>query len=150
MFYCLTVLCSGYIEPISRRLVNLAYITWIVRPINTKTLCLINSSPLQFSYGALIVGLFLLTDVIVSTLSHTSQVPRPHSLHSASVCLISAVDYNQLGFFLLANLFTGLVNFSMDTLSVSWTTGLVILLAYMAVLSFVFCTLYKFNIKIKL
>ena len=28
--YCVTLLCAAYVEPTSRRLVNLAYIAWIV------------------------------------------------------------------------------------------------------------------------
>ncbi len=97
---------------------------------------------LQFSYGTLIVGLFLLTDIVVCLLSrHPSNT---------SVSIVEAVDYNQLGFFLLANLLTGLVNFSMDTLSADWSIALTVLHVYMAVLALVFCLLLKLNIKIKL
>ncbi len=97
---------------------------------------------LQFSYGSLIVGLFLFTDIFISFLS----------LHPPNIGLsiVAAVDYNQLGFFLLANLCTGLVNFSMDTLNANWVVGLTVLCAYMVVLTLVFCVLLKLNIKIKL
>ena len=100
------------------------------------------------------VGLFLLTDLIAYTLalsSHTPHTPHtPHDPHTSCVCVVSAVDYNQLGFFLLANLLTGLVNFTMDTLSATPAIGLTVLAVYMSVLVGVFLTLFKLNIKLKL
>ena len=66
------------------------------------------------------------------------------------MCFVSAVDFNQLGFFFLANIFTGLVNFSVDTLNTGATLSIVILVLYMACLMAVFLILHRLNVKIKL
>ncbi len=86
-----------------------------------------------------------------------SQPPDRHSdsaatkhVRCSNVCFVSAVDFNQLGFFLLANIFTGLVNFLVDTLNTGATLSLIILILYMACLMVVFLILHKFNIKIKI
>lgn len=105
----------------------------------------------------MILGLFLLTDFIVYTLSLSSRSPHPHlhtphttrEPHKPSVCLVSAVDYNQLAVFLLANLLTGLVNLSMDTLSAGTVTALLVLSGYMALLAAVFSALFTLRFKIK-
>ena len=104
------------------------------------------------------VGLFLLTDLITYTLAlstHTHHTPlhtphTPHDPHKLRLCIVSAVDYNQLTFFLLANLLTGLVNITMDTLIATTTTSLAVLTVYMCVLVCVFLVLFKLNIKLKL
>ena len=72
------------------------------------------------------------------------------NVRRSNVCFVSAVDFNQLGFFLLANIFTGLVNFLVDTLNTGATLSLIVLILYMACLMIVFLILHKFNIKIKL
>ena len=66
------------------------------------------------------------------------------------MCFVSAVDFNQLGFFLLANIFTGVVNFLIDTLNSSVELSVVILVLYMASLMTIFLVLHKLKVKIKL
>lgn len=66
------------------------------------------------------------------------------------MCFVSAVDFNQLGFFLLANIFTGVVNFLVDTLNASMELSIVILILYMACLMAIFLVLHNLNIKMKL
>ena len=66
------------------------------------------------------------------------------------MCIVSAVDYNQLGFFLLANLLTGLVNSSLDTLHTRPPLALAVLLSYMCVLVGVFLALHRLQIRLKL
>ena len=66
------------------------------------------------------------------------------------MCFVSAVDYNQLGFFLLANIFTGVVNFAVDTLNSGTVFSVIILVLYMACLMATFTTLHKLKLKIKL
>ena len=88
----------------------------------------------QFSYGTFLLLFFLISDIIILTTTQLIQSPAPplyasdhtsDSTHSRTsqrrapsppLCLVSAVDYNQLAFFLLANVLTGVVNFLVDTL----------------------------------
>jgi len=65
-------------------------------------------------------------------------------------CLVSAVDYNQLVFFLLANVMTGVVNFFMDTLRSGPVLSVAVICFYMAALQFIATALYSKKLKIKL
>ena len=110
----------------------------------------------QFSYGCMMLTLFMAIDlsIIVLYYAHKTTLPPPYiqpENHSTlQVCVISAVDYNQLTFFVAANLLTGLVNFSIDTLRASVPVSLAVLMLYMVALVFVFVALHKLRIKIKL
>ena len=114
------------------------------------------------------LAIFLAVDLVVISLSHLLLAPLP-SLYTEAralsttptqrretpkwvddVCFISAVDYNQLAFFLLANVLTGFVNFSMDTLAASVAVGLAVVVLYMLVLAAVFVSLHSHRIKINI
>lgn len=71
------------------------------------------------------------------------------SFFTEDVCLLSAVNYNGLMYFLLANVLTGLVNLSLDTLQLSTAQSMTILITYMGILSFVTLMLYKWKIRLK-
>ena len=116
------------------------------------------------------LAVFLSIDILIHFLSSVLHRPlppphRPHppptSISTSSsdglkqvryldLCFVSAVDFNQLGFFLLANVFTGVVNFLVDTLNCSTIVSVVILVLYMACLMVTVIALYKLKIKIKL
>lgn len=124
----------------------------------------------QCSYGALLLSLFLAIDIIILATTKLSQSPLPppyssdHTLtptnHSgcrrvaplppAPLCVMSSVDYNQLAFFLLANVLTGLVNYLVDTLRTGPVWALVVLVIYMATLQSIFTALHTYKIKLKL
>ena len=69
---------------------------------------------------------------------------------SSSLCIVSAIDYNQLAFFLLANVLTGLVNFSLDTLHTAAPLAVCLLTLYMCVLVAVVLLLHRSRIKLKI
>jgi hypothetical protein len=69
---------------------------------------------------------------------------------SSYCCLISAIGQNQLFFFLLGNLLTGLVNLSFDTLNAGSFKCVCILLVYLFVLSLVSHSAQKLGIKTKI
>ena len=112
------------------------------------------------------LAVFLVIDVLLHLLCATLRRPlppphgtqvtsRPHTDNSkyvrhSNMCFVSAVDFNQLGFFLLANVFTGVVNFLIDTLNSSVELSVVILVLYMASLMTIFLVLHKLKVKIKL
>lgn len=115
----------------------------------------------QLSYGCMMLVIFLATDLALLPLVHMLGAPPPSPLYregesspklskNFDVCIISALDYNQLLFFLLANVFTGAVNVLFDTLHTSPALSLAILMLYMLVLCICSVLLHRFRIKIKL
>ncbi|XP_077168703.1 glucosaminyl-phosphatidylinositol-acyltransferase PIGW [Paroedura picta] len=131
-----------YIETVSRRMANLSFCTWIV------------------AHGLLLFNLFLAADLVLvfaKLLADGATVPcswnfaqpsvtnkkydleprdgpglphiRPGTDHS--VCMISAVNKNQLLYFLLANLLTGLVNMMVDTIHSTAIFAMFVLHIYM-------------------
>ncbi|BFY99388.1 hypothetical protein BsWGS_02428 [Bradybaena similaris] len=69
---------------------------------------------------------------------------------NTSVCLLDAISYNSLLYFLLANLLTGAVNMSIATIYASDTVAVVTLVLYMCILSCVVVFLRKRNISTKI
>lgn len=65
-------------------------------------------------------------------------------------CLLSAVNYNLLAYFLLANIFTGAVNLSFETINVSPFTAFVIMNIYLLTLHAAVTVFYNRNILLKL
>ncbi len=129
---------------------------------------------LQFSYGFLMLAVFLAIDTLVLTLSTLLRSPLPSPLYHTPqdqpqtdtgsrttlqntstpsqyhVCIVSAVDYNQLFFFVMANVLTGVVNLTVDTLRASAPFGLTVLTVYMLVLVGTFVLLHTYGVKVKL
>lgn len=113
----------------------------------------------------MMLAVFLAIDILIHLLCSVLHSPLPSLYITASasphddntklvrhskVCFVSAVDFNQLGFFLLANLFTGIVNFSLDTLNTGTGLSVMILVSYMGCLMAIFIVLFKLKVKIKL
>lgn len=73
-----------------------------------------------------------------------SEKTRPRHQQS----LLSAIDYNQLVFFLMGNLFTGMINLSMNTLTASTAESATIILSYMLTLSVLSLVLKHYNIAL--
>ena len=66
------------------------------------------------------------------------------------LCLLEATNRNGLTYFLLANLLTGLVNISMETIFVGPIRALQVLVIYMFVLSLVFAGLHVKNVTLRI
>ena len=62
--------------------------------------------------------------------------------------LLTAIDYNQLVFFLMGNLFTGMINLSMNTLTASTAESATIILSYMLTLCVLSVVLKHYNIAL--
>ena len=102
------------------------------------------------------LAVFLIIDLVLP-LSHTlgfsllsplytessEKDPREERLSQSSVCVISAVDYNQLLFFVTANVLMGLVNMFVDTLHTGALQSLTVLLLYMLVLVGIYCSTHR-------
>ncbi|XP_038904113.1 uncharacterized protein At4g17910 isoform X4 [Benincasa hispida] len=101
-FWMTTLLLDSYVERVSRRMCNLAYVTLVL------------AQNLQ------VLAILMLSGYVAG--NETSVLEE-------------ALNSNLLAAFLLANLLTGLVNLSVDTLSTSSITALLILLVYAFILS---------------
>ena len=64
--------------------------------------------------------------------------------------LIASINYNQLMYFLLANLLTGVVNLSINTHDTSEILAFIIMNIYLIILHSVIMVLYKSNVSLRL
>lgn len=124
--------CCHIIGPISRRLANLPYVIWIIG------LC------------SMVLAIFLAADLFTMLLTFTqndakkpnrkqkktssvknSKICQIPSKSEDSICLMDAINYNGLVFFLTSNLLTGAVNLVIKTLYVPPLQAFAILTLYM-------------------
>nr|CAB3264870.1 phosphatidylinositol-glycan biosynthesis class W protein-like [Phallusia mammillata] len=120
-------------QPVSRRIGNLSYILWMLY------------------YAAMFLFQYLFVDLLLVFLVDSTSLPlecMPNRWLMLSgknaakdikiiytpvppkLCLLSAINRNQLFYFLLCNLLTGAVNFTINTLLVDTKMALVIIIAY--------------------
>ena len=117
---------------------------------------------LQVAYNVQLLSSFLLCDLLLTFVQRfcALDIPPsggcpgcyPRSSNGSSLscaCLIAAVNRNQLIYFLLANLLTGLVNFLVQTLYCGPVMGLAILLSYLFVLNSLILALHVKGITLK-
>lgn len=134
LYGCLC-LCQALVEPVSRRMANLPFCLWSV----AQSLLLMS-----------LTGMADLALLLSKRASGCRRVPSSWDLCKAKsggsnqqladverTCLVQAVNRNQLLFFLLANVLTGLTNATVDTLNCSRSLSVALLLSYM----FVNCSL---------
>ena len=115
-------------------------------------------------FGFVMVTLFVV-DLIALYISHLTPNLPPHvltPLFSATdptkdsqpdkvtrhLCVMSAIDYNQFTFFILANLSTGLVNFTMDTMAAGPSLSLAVVTGHMFILCLILTVLHQYRIKL--
>ncbi|KAM3869593.1 phosphatidylinositol-glycan biosynthesis class W protein [Diretmus argenteus] len=148
VLYVALYTCQILVEPVSRRLANLPFCIW------TAAQCMFFMSCLG------VADLILL---FVKRTSGCHFVPTSWDLHRKEddswsddrrremegLCLVQAVSRNQLLFFLLANLMTGLTNVLVDTFSSSDAFAVCVLLSYMFVNSGVIFVLHLCGITVK-
>jgi len=140
----------------SRRLVNWPYFVWMV------------------AYNLTLLWLCLCTDLVANyarvqiqvrqKLSNAKAKGQPaHKVKDLSGSadgdggldvrvpqLYQAIAYNSLGFFLLANVLTGLVNLSIQTINSNGTISMLILITYLLVLQTVSIVFYHKHWRVKL
>ncbi|KAK9412516.1 Phosphatidylinositol-glycan biosynthesis class W protein [Crotalus adamanteus] len=151
LFICLHI-AQLYIDTVSRRMANLSFCIWIVAS------CLILFS------SFLVVDLILVfTKLLVggadipsswnvlhsSTYKKSNLEFRHRKTKSQSMCMINAVNKNQLLHFLIANVLTGLVNMQVDTVHSSTLSAMLIVHLYMFTNCLVMYLLQAKNIILK-
>ncbi|XP_068725962.1 phosphatidylinositol-glycan biosynthesis class W protein-like isoform X1 [Montipora capricornis] len=154
VFYFFVQVSQLLVSPISRRMANLSYVLW------------------QVAYNIQILSSFLLGDIVMSVAKNTfllkgavlggcqvcfpekiQDEPRKTPSHTEDImpctCLIAAINCNQLFYFLLANLLTGVVNFSIQTVHCSTRQGFLIVCIYLLILNLISSILHLKKISLK-
>lgn len=115
---------------VSRRLANFGYISWITFVSITMVVIIL-------------IGELFLTAVFMK---RKGGVERAEDM---KLIILEGINFNGLTFFLLANVFTGLVNLSIHTLNVNVVNSLLILICYMFVVCGIMSAVYLYKIKLK-
>ncbi|XP_033209822.1 uncharacterized protein At4g17910 [Belonocnema kinseyi] len=152
-FCAVMLVCDSFLS-VSRRLANAGYCAWIVT--------------LAASLLTLLLLVEILIDVFVrSKIENENQKTRKvyakernlpkakahfdnEENFSENLEIFEAVNYNGLGFFLLANILTGTVNMSVKTLYVDDMFALKILVSYLAVSIVSVLVCYRHKVQIRL
>ena len=124
-FAIMTYVADRFIEPICRSSANLAYQLWMV-VYNMDTI-----------FSGMVMG-FLLDTLLPLKENSLLLFYGRCSICAAGIrglcgCLFTVIYRNQLLFFLLANMLTGVVNLSINTLDVTDTVALIICACYLYV-----------------
>jgi len=145
----------------SRRLVNWPYFVWMVG-YNLTLLCLYQCTDLAVNYARLQIQSRQKLSGSTAKASKGNQSKQRKEVISNAVSedsaglnirvpqMYQAIDYNSLGFFLLANVLTGLVNLSMETVNSKGSSSMFILIAYLLVLQIVSIAFYRRRWRVKL
>ncbi|XP_077021163.1 glucosaminyl-phosphatidylinositol-acyltransferase PIGW [Tamandua tetradactyla] len=129
-------IAQANIEAVSRRMANLAFCVWIVASslmlLSSLLLCDIILGFAKFLIkGALVPGSWKLIQPPATNKKHSESLVSEAERKETSLCLITAINRNQLLFFLLSNITTGLINLMMDTLNSGTLWTLFVLYLYM-------------------
>lgn len=132
LLWKITYLCRDMFG-VSRRLANMGYVVWVI------------------SIGTTMTALYLLLEIFY----HYLVFDKPKSNddnQEPKTCvpvILKAIEYNGLAFFLAANILTGLINMTFQTLLVDSGGGVFLLTAYMFVLVAITSFLYVNKIRLK-
>ncbi|NXU70753.1 PIGW protein, partial [Oreotrochilus melanogaster] len=134
LFACLQVV-QGVVEPVSRRMANLSYCLWVLAHSLTFFVWFLGTDLLLVFTKLLVKGSSLpcCWEVVKppSCKQEGEAVPPGRQGRLQQMCLISAINKNQLLFFLLANVMTGAVNMLVDTIHSQSAFTLCVLHLYM-------------------
>ncbi|XP_016058997.1 PREDICTED: phosphatidylinositol-glycan biosynthesis class W protein [Miniopterus natalensis] len=124
------------VEVASRRMANLAFCIWIVASsLILLSSLLLGDIILSFAkfliQGALVPCSWKLIQSPATNKKHAESLVSEAKRKKSSLCLITALNRNQLIFFLLSNITTGLINLLVDTLHSSTLWALSVLNLYM-------------------
>lgn len=134
LFYSVTSYNIGFAFQVSRRLANQPYVLWVsaFNCAQITTFCLVET---LFFPGVSIAA---------------DRTLERRECEKATSRVLKAFNRNGLAIFLLANLLTGLVNLTLDTLSMHQTGAMVVLVGYAILLTALVVGLDAWNLSIKL
>ncbi|KFP23523.1 Phosphatidylinositol-glycan biosynthesis class W protein [Colius striatus] len=146
---------QAYADPVSRRMANLSYCIWVVAHCLTLFLWFVVTDLMLVFTKLLVKGSSVpccwnaVEPPNASTRREVKAVPSRREGKQLPVCLISAINQNQLLFFLLANVMTGTVNILIDTIHSKAAFTLCILHLYMFFNCLIMHILHAKNIVLK-
>ncbi|KFO93776.1 Phosphatidylinositol-glycan biosynthesis class W protein [Buceros rhinoceros silvestris] len=146
---------QAYADPVSRRMANLSYCIWVVAHCLALFSCFVATDLVLVFTKLLVKGSSVPCSWSVVKPPNTSKkremeaVPVAGEGKLAHTCLISAINKNQLVFFLLANVMTGTVNILVDTIHSRTAFALCILHLYMVFNCLIMHILHAKNIVLK-
>ncbi|KAM3601913.1 uncharacterized protein V6R79_021073 [Siganus canaliculatus] len=118
ILYAALYACETLVEPVSRRLTNLPYCIWnVAEGLFYLSCCSAADMVLLFLKKS--SGCHLVPSSWNLFKKESNSVSEKQSSEVQRHCLVQAISRNQLLFFLLANVLTGITNFTVDTLSCS-------------------------------
>ena len=134
LFYSVTSYNRGFALQVSRRLANQPYVLWVsaFNCAQITVFCLVET--------VFFPGVYMAAD----------RTSERMECEIATSRVLKAFNRNGLAIFLLANLLTGLVNLTLDTLSMSQTMAMVVLVGYATLLTAVAVALDVWDLSIKL
>ncbi|XP_059207669.1 phosphatidylinositol-glycan biosynthesis class W protein [Centropristis striata] len=146
VLYTALYACQTLIEPVSRRMANLPFFIWSVGQSLFFMSCL-GMADMVLLFSKRTSGCHFVPSSwnLYKKQSDSDKKTGEPERH----CLIQAVSRNQLLFFLLANVLTGMTNSVVDTLSCSNSLSVCVMLSYMFLNCFVIYVLHLFGITIK-
>ncbi|NWX15014.1 PIGW protein, partial [Aegotheles bennettii] len=155
VLFVLLHISQARVEPVSRRMANLSYCLWVLAHCLTLFICFLATDLALVFMKLLVKGSTVPCCWNVVKPPHTSKqqereaVPAGGEAKLPHSCLISAINKNQLLFFLLANVMTGAVNILIDTIHSRAAFTLCILHLYMFFNCFIMYILHAKNIVLK-
>ncbi|XP_054857293.1 phosphatidylinositol-glycan biosynthesis class W protein [Eublepharis macularius] len=142
-----------YVETISRRMANLPFCVWVVaHGLSLLSCFLVSDLVLVFAKflvdGASVPCSWNFVQLSATNKKHDLEL-RDGQTIPQSVCMVSAVNKNQLLYFLLANILTGLVNMMVDTIHSNTVLAMFVLHVYMLTNCLVMYILQAKNVILK-
>ncbi|XP_060911842.1 phosphatidylinositol-glycan biosynthesis class W protein [Labrus mixtus] len=138
--------CQTLTEPVSRCLANLSFCIWSVAQ-SLLFLCCIGFADMVLLFSKKTSGCHLVPSSWSLCKKQSDSDQKTDDMDG--LCLVQAVSRNQLLFFLLANVMTGMTNSVVDTLSCSSLLSVCVLVLYMFMNCFVIYLLHVCGITIK-
>ncbi|KAJ8412397.1 hypothetical protein AAFF_G00127330 [Aldrovandia affinis] len=144
-------ICQTFVEPVSRRMANLSFCIWIIAQSLFFLSCL-SIADLVLVFSKSLANCTVVSsswNPVQNVKSEISSADRKIREKIEGFCLIQAVNRNQLLFFLLANVMTGLTNVIVDTVNSSNLFSVCVLLFYMFMNCFIIFILHLKEITVK-
>ena len=134
LFYSVTSYNKGFALQVSRRLANQPYVLWVS------------------AFNCAQITIFCLVETMFFPGVHMAadRTSERRECEISTSRILKAFNRNGLAIFLSANLLTGLVNLTLDTLSTSRTMAMVVLVGYATLLTAVAVALDFWDLSIKL
>lgn len=126
-YFCMAM-CVIHITPLSRQMANISYFF------------------IQIAFNSLLLSGFVFIDMICYAMQNLRKKTRNIEQCIVPISFLSqAISQNLLAYFLLANVFTGLVNLSIDTLQCTDFKSMCFLTSYMFILNNIIWNVFMLN-----